>query len=233
MQYSLLIILVVAHILSDFVLQNQKLIDHKREAGAKSFLWIGIHCLVVFVLTWLAAWSWRFFGWALLIAGTHFLIDCTRSWLERSGMLVKWGMLLFVVDQFLHISIICLVAYFASENSWFDWSADLKMNGVLDLRLLAIAAVICTKPANIAIRNQLRIVGRDVNSGAGFLIGSCERILVLFLALFGEYTAIAILFAAKALLLKSENSKPEHILAGSLMSFAIAIFCGVLLKATL
>lgn len=233
MQYSLLIILVLAHIAGEFVLQSDASSARKHSGGRTALIWTSVHGLIIMLLSWLVAWSWAFLPWALLIGVSHLVIDLVTGKASRSPIGNRAGMWSFLADQALHMAVLAAVAYLASQDSWTDWSSGYNMSGVLDVRLLLIAAFVCTKPANIAINEHLRKLDRSVNNSAALLIGSFERLLVLLLALFGEYTAIAIIFVGKCALMRRPDSKPEYVLVGTLMSYCIAIACGILLKVTI
>lgn len=67
---------------------------------------------------------------------------------------------------------------------------------------------------------------------AGALIGSLERLLTLCFVLLGEFEVIGFIIAAKSILRFKDNERPktEYVLAGTLLSFGIAILMGILLK---
>jgi hypothetical protein len=109
-----------------------------------------------------------------------------------------------------------------------------------DTKLLAIIAgfILCSKPSNILIREilgvfdiRVRKTGTDETDlpNAGKLIGIVERWLILIFILIGYYEAIGFLLAAKSIMrFKSDESlKTEYLLAGTLLSFAIAIGTGL------
>ena len=67
---------------------------------------------------------------------------------------------------------------------------------------------------------------------AGGLIGTLERWLILVFVVLGQYEAIGFLLAAKSIIRfkDTETSKTEYVLAGTLISVAIAVSCGLLIK---
>ena len=72
---------------------------------------------------------------------------------------------------------------------------------------------------------------------AGRWIGYLERLIILTLVLYGEFSAIGFLVAAKSLLrfgeLRGNQDKlqTEYVLVGTLLSFAIAMALGMLVQA--
>ena len=76
--------------------------------------------------------------------------------------------------------------------------------------------------------------GKSPNPGAA--IGVFERFLVITLIIFGEYSAIGWIVAAKALARHerlSEKITAEYFLVGTLVSFSIALLTGLLIRALL
>ena len=69
---------------------------------------------------------------------------------------------------------------------------------------------------------------------SGALIGTLERWLIVFFMAIQQYEAIGFLVAAKSILRFSEtkeSEKSEYVLAGTLVSIAIAVACGSLILA--
>jgi hypothetical protein len=101
-------------------------------------------------------------------------------------------------------------------------------------------AVLLTWPANLAVRNLLRLarVGpvTDVNR-AGRWIGALERLLIYVLVIMGAAAAAGLVIAAKSILRFPEISAkpaaidPEYVLVGSLASWLIAFGLGGLVVA--
>ena len=67
---------------------------------------------------------------------------------------------------------------------------------------------------------------------AGKLIGTIERWLILVFILLGRYEVIGFLIAAKSIIRfgNDNRNETEYFLAGTLLSIAIAVGCGLLVK---
>ena len=61
-------------------------------------------------------------------------------------------------------------------------------------------------------------------------IGIVERFLALALIIMGQYEAVGLIIAAKSILRFSGTQKSEYILVGTLISFGIAAFAGMLIN---
>lgn len=96
--------------------------------------------------------------------------------------------------------------------------------------------LICLKPANIIIKLVLDEYKIGLSSdcqeikNAGALIGDLERILTLVFVILGKYEAVGFLIAAKSILRfrDTHTAKTEYVLAGTFLSFGIAILCGII-----
>lgn len=222
---ELFLCLLLAHLFADFMLQTSKSCKHKREFKWRSGYHY-CHAALVFMLSWLAAWDFGLWWCALVIGVTHLLIDIWKSYRDDN---VKW----FVIDQVLHLAIIAGVAALWCANA--EWSVP--FNIAPKYIALAVAVIICWKPANIFIKLMLKhysVNVPDAHSDSGFnagaLIGNIERWLILAFVIMQRYEALGLLIAAKSIIRfgEKETAKTEYVLAGTLMSIFIAVLAGLL-----
>ena len=224
MWVKLFLCLLLAHLISDFALQTSKTCESKRVKRWSSG-WHYVHAAIVFALSWLVSFRLEFWWCALVIAVTHFAIDMWKSYREDK---VKW----FVADQLLHIAILIVVAWL-----WYrcyDWSVPFGIP--TKYIALAVAIVVCWKPANIFIKLMLKHYSvnmpeeRSSDFNAGALIGIIERWLILVFVIMQRYEALGLLIAAKSIIRfgDKETAKTEYVLAGTLMSIFIAVMAGLM-----
>jgi hypothetical protein len=222
---ELVLSLVLAHLVGDFMLQTGKSCKDKKERHWKSPHHY-VHALIVFGLSWLVSWDASFWWGALMIGVAHFAIDMWKSYREEN---VKW----FAVDQILHIAIMAGVAWmWCSMNGW-SMALDIPVKFVA----MTIAIIVCWKPSNIFIKLMLKHYSVNMPEektggfNAGALIGDIERWLILVFVLLQRYDAIGLLIAAKSIIRfgDKETTKTEYVLAGTLMSIFIAVLAGVIL----
>lgn len=65
----------------------------------------------------------------------------------------------------------------------------------------------------------------------GYVIGKCENILILSLVLTGAYTALALIFAAKAIIREEEiKNNSLYFLAGTLINVTYSVIVGLIIK---
>lgn len=222
--------LFLAHLVGDFLLQSNALCESKERKHHKS-AFMYVHALIIALLSWVAIGNCQLWGYAVIIGVTHLLIDIAKSYVKAQTLV--W----FVGDQILHIFVLLIVSYFIG-NGWeqFAW---IPQNYALILPAFLSAVIICTKPANIFIKMILTRYEIDLPKAkdkelknAGALIGNLERLLSLVLIIAGQFGAVGFIITAKSILRfrDYERAKTEYVLAGTLLSFGIAIICGCIIK---
>lgn len=225
-----LIKLLLAHLLTDFILQPSRWIESRNKkhfASGKLYL----HGFVTAMAAWVLI-GWRYWLVALIILITHTLIDGWKSYQQKN-------VTYFLADQLLHLLIIFGCWYF-TFISWNDvrqvWSG---LNVNEHFWLITTAVVFLTMPAGILI-GQLTKNWRDQIpdsenlANAGKWIGIVERIIILIFVLQNQYSAIGLLIAAKGIIRFNEKDrqeiKTEYLVIGTLLSMGIAIVTGLLIK---
>lgn len=243
---ELLLRILIAHFLSDFIFQPNSFVKNKEKKGLKS-PYFYIHILITFIIVYLLLWNWNMWSIAVIITGTHFVLDIIKCKIKRQN---GW---IFLLDQFLHIVIIIIVwLVFTKQLTQFS---EVVVNIIKNNKFLWIllAYVFITFPVSTLIgymtkkwSNEIEEVnesdkGKNLNkkSGlrdAGKWIGIIERVLIFTFIMIDQIAVIGFLLAAKSVFrfgdLKnsSEQKKTEYIIIGTFISFSIAIFIGLLIK---
>lgn len=220
--------LVLAHVIGDFVFQTDALCDKKMKFGLRS-CHLYIHSSVIFLLTWCALWNWNAWWIAAVVGISHLAIDSLK---KRDGL---WP---FLLDQLGHIVFIVILGYMAADRGIYG---NICCNSTI--LLYAVILLLNTKPSNILIKLLLReysVAGvgnndegqNDMAILSGKLIGNVERWLIIIFILCGQFEAIGFLIAAKSIIRYKEGAigKTEYVLAGTLLSVLIAVLSGLLLS---
>lgn len=229
MWVELFICLLLAHLVADFVFQTSASCKSKAEKHERSVHQY-IHALIVFTLAWLLSWDFRFCWGALIIGAAHL---CTDIWKSYRPEKVTW----FALDQCVHVATLSIVAWLWCRS--FDWSMPEFLH--LKYVTIAVAAMVCWKPANFFIKLMLRYYSvsmpeeQEGGFNAGALIGTIERWLILIFVCLGRYDALGLLIAAKSIIRFSEKdtAKTEYVLAGTLLSIFIAVLAGMMVIAVM
>ena len=232
MTINLIIKLLLAHLLSDFIFQSQRMSDHKESKR------INIdhiyHVFVVGFTSYALSLDIRFWKYAIILALSHFLIDYLKNILQFTTKKNN----LFFIDQFIHILTIIIISfsYAHFEEINFIYNIELKT------LVIITSFVLCAKPANIIIKHLFKAYNIQLNDSsindnqeyslpnAGRLIGITERYLTLALVILGQYAAVGLIVAAKSILRYNATQTREYVLAGTLLSFSIAILNGVIIN---
>ncbi|QNJ98708.1 DUF3307 domain-containing protein [Constantimarinum furrinae] len=229
--------LLLAHVITDFLLQTQSLVTQKQQKKAASpFLYI--HSILAGLITYVIIQDWSMWMVPVIISVTHFLIDLWKLHQKEDSLHY------FLWDQFLHLLVLLGIWLYLTEN----FSEVIPFIGSLFTTKTAlvyiIGYVIVIFPIGFIIgkatqRWQEEIAQEDGLSSlekAGRYIGIFERILVLTFIMTDNFSAIGFLIAAKSILRFSDKSKSgarkqtEYVLIGTLMSFALTIIIGFLMR---
>lgn len=227
----LLLKLLLAHFVADFLLQSKTMVEKK----SFSSIYLYYHGVIVFLVSWL-------FSFALLtslvIAAIHIVIDGIKSRFDYQSNLSKYY--LFIGDQLAHIFMILFV-WIIGCSSFVRVDLALSFNEFLNTQNtleLLVGYLVVTFPAGYFIELFIKAKGyaaddKTEKSKGGFAIGILERLIVMTFVLLGQYEAIGFLITAKSLLRfadKNPEVKSELVLIGTLLSFAIAILIGLVIK---
>lgn len=227
----ILIKLIIAHFIGDFLLQPKSWVEEKENRKAKSlklYLHILIHgLLVLFIL-----WDNNHWLLVLLLMVSHGFIDTIKLYAQKESNKSSW----FLIDQVLHIiSILGLwVIFFNPEINFISWYEN------TNFWVYAAALLLITIVSGIVMRELMSNWSKAINdsneeslNNAGKYIGMLERLFVFIFVITGNWEGIGFLLAAKSVfrfgdLKESKDRKlTEYILIGTLLSFGIAIATGM------
>lgn len=221
---NFLIRLLLAHFLADFAFQTKKMVDYKRWFSIQMMM----HIAVVFALTLIFTFSWKI---AIIISVLHWLLDALKKQFENRS----WNKALtFSIDQLLHLLVLLLVWVFR-----FNLLDKIQQAIVLpftnySISLVLLTYVVAVWPVGYFIGFLLKKFNTSGQSDkAGRLIGQFERIIILTLVLLQQYEAIGFLITGKSIIRFSstnEEKKSEYVLLGTMLSYALAIALGVLVR---
>lgn len=223
---SVLLRLIIAHLLTDFIFQPSSWIAERQKEKWRSGK-LYVHVIITASVAYVLAGLWTHWWLPLLILITHFLIDLWKSYRPAK-------MIYFLTDQALHILTIILL-WISIFDKW-EQTAIFLTGIYSDARFLTIlsAYIFITWPmgAMVGLATERWRDEAGVNAEglarAGMWIGFFERFLILTFILIGQYTAVGLLIAAKSILRfndkeRNTQKKTEYVLIGTLMSFSISV----------
>jgi hypothetical protein len=233
---QLLVCLVAAHVLGDFLLQTQQDVKEKSRPVV-----LVKHTLVLAVLSYLVVGWWRVWQIPVLVLFTHAGIDLVKARLGK-------GAGAFLVDQAAHgLSLLIIASVLSSPtNQTLHW---VQLLGAPYLKMLILLSgfVVCVYGIGYLVGLAVQPLLNEMATAApptshdipresrgfaqgGQLIGRLERALIFLLVLSGQMAGVGFLIAAKSIFRFGElrehrnRMEAEYILIGTLMSFAGGLF---------
>lgn len=229
--------LLLAHVLTDFVLQPNKGIAQKRKKKARS-VFLYIHVFIAGGLTYLFLGQWDKFLVPIVIMVTHLIIDLWKLYQKNDNLKN------FIIDQVAHLLVLFLAWLYLTSS--FGALAPKIRDGFNDPTTLTliIGYLIVIYPVGFIIGKATKHWQKEIATQddlkslekAGRTIGVFERILVVTFILTGNFSAIGFLIGAKSILRFSDTKQSsarkqtEYVLIGTLMSFALSIIVGSLMR---
>lgn len=232
--YEILLKLLIAHLIGDFVFQTSGWIKKKRENKLKTFHFY-IHCILHGLLAYILVYNLNLFWIPLVILITHFAIDVVKIYFF--GRNKYW----FYIDQILHITVILILWIFGTNQQYavFRFAGDLLSDE--KFWLIIFTYLLVSKPASVVISEFIgrwndETIFKNTLRDAGKWIGYLERFLIVTFILIGQIQAIGFMLAAKSIFRFGDLKEyrdikfTEYILIGTLSSFSIAIIAGIIAK---
>jgi hypothetical protein len=240
--------LYLAHLLTDFVFQSDRLVTQKRRGSMLAYVEHGgIHFLAAVLLPVLAvpelAKSLSFYGFIVGLTLVHLGIDWGKLRLIRSDR-IEDGAASFFGDQILHTLTICTAAWLIARPPVLSLVAKLRwfQSGIEKPLLLLVVYVgvifgggyvvrFLTKPL---LTSDLHIPGETTNEmqNAGMYIGWLERFVVLTALVLQSPATVGLILTAKSIARYPELKSvrfAEYFLIGTLLSLSLGIVGGLIL----
>ena len=228
------IVLLTAHLVGDFIFQNERLVKAKQ----KSFRYFLLHMVLIIIATLFIAGNFEKHAiWAYLgVFVSHFVIDSIKR------IIKSYGFFIFIFDQTAHLVALFVISTLAPDIA--IKSMWLKLFLINDYRWVLIfisGLVLCVPVGSIVISKATKTLVEQIKDkesnglkNGGKTIGQLERMLTFFFVLTSQVSAIGFLFAAKSILRfgeikdKDKRMEAEYIIIGTFMSFGWALIVSYL-----
>ncbi|MGQ1889749.1 DUF3307 domain-containing protein [Thermophagus sp. OGC60D27] len=222
---SLILKLLIAHFLGDFVFQPDKWVKEKREKQFQSGFFY-LHLVVHAFFLWLVlAFQWYYWPLVLISIASHFIIDGIKLKLEKNIN----PRLLFMADQFFHLMVIILLV-----DLYEPFSFNVQWLFTFPVLLLISTFLMLTSVSSVIVKTLMsgwsfsELSPNESLPNAGKYIGMLERLFIFAFIVFHQWQAIGFLIAAKSIFRFSDISRAkdrkltEYMLIGTLLSFGLA-----------
>lgn len=227
---ALILKITICHLLGDFVLQTNKMvedIDTRKFKSKYLYFHILIHLVLLLIFT---QFEGQYIFPVILLALAHLAIDALTKIVLKNYIKPIYN---FLLDQVLHIiSIAVFIRFF------YSYEIDYALIFTPKNYLFGINIICITFVSSIIVKKIMEVFSYDMqNDGlynAGKYIGMLERLFVFVFVITSFWEGIGFLLAAKSIFRfgdlkeKKEIKLTEYILIGTLLSFGIAMLIGVL-----
>jgi len=227
---ELLIRLIFAHIVADFILQPKWMVDKKKNKNRLIHI---LHGAIQGLAVYIAVWNFKAWYVFFVLLISHLCIDYWK-------VTKKERLCSFIVDQCLHLFVIILLWIFVTNQSEeaVQFIGQCLVNK--NFWIILTGYLFVFKPTSIFLYlfTKRWKKGNDKSGSlqdAGKWIGYLERFLILTFILMGVMQGIGFLLAAKSVFRfgslndGKELRNTEYILIGTLASFVIAILIGLVM----
>lgn len=246
MDITIFLRLITAHLISDFILQTDRINNGKRgyrfqKDGTKvkvthkvKVYYHVIHSFTHALLSYLLIADWACWLAPAFIFATHLAIDYIKS------SYFKESVPAFYADQLLHFAAILLIWMALFDSRHIGYVQMINYFNSSKFWTICVAYLLVLTPTSIFLNLFLKrwspkMANDTALPNAGKWIGYLERSLILTFILTANMEAIGFLLAAKSIFRFGELNRArdikltEYVLIGTLASFGIAIITGVLL----
>lgn len=227
----ILIKLIAAHLVGDFILQTDKMCTDKSSNNRSvRYRALAEHAVVQAALAYLFVAQWNNWFVPLAIGISHFLIDLVKVHFKRMTFVG------FICDQLAHYCVIIALWFLIFANHDYNPAAE---QFSANFWLVATAYIAVLSPTSILIKSFIEYekwLPTDASlkglPNAGKWIGYLERILILTFVFTDNIEGVGFLLAAKSVFRFGELNRTkdikttEYVLIGTFTSFTIAILLG-------
>ncbi len=224
---ELLIALICAHFLADFVFQTTNMVINKQRP-----VFMLMHGLHIFALT--ALLSGGAMVLSLGIALSHVAIDTVK---------VRWApddLRTYLVDQSAHLAVLLFAVMWLPDALLAPWWPPLSTD-MIQVALVLTGLIAATMAGGPAVGHLMARYKSDAQPEgleyAGRIIGLMERGLIFLMVMIGEPSGIGFLIAAKSILrfdtVSRDQKMSEYVIIGTLASFGWALAISFATMATM
>lgn len=238
----ILLKLIAAHLIGDFIFQTDKICEMKySNEQSKRFTGLAIHSGIQAVISYVFIAEWTLWIVPLVIFVSHFIIDLIKVSFNGKRLPA------LIVDQLAHYTVIIGLWWVLCLKGCFGISTSCLPLSFWAILTSYIAVLV---PTSILIKSFIEFEGWIPNQSsstedqsqqegslqglpnAGKWIGFLERVLILTFIYTGNIEGIGFLLAAKSVFRFGELNRTqdikvtEYVLIGTFVSFTIAIIIG-------
>ncbi len=223
---EIITVLLLVHVLGDFYFQSEKMAVKKEQNYNYVIVHSVIYALVgiIGMMIFLPGIS---FCYMFIYAISHYLVDSLKYYVKRRFNHNKSKINIFVLDQVIHLMILFVLGFqivgcdigYNEVITYIMETMGISLSIILKLLLVH-------KPINIFIMAMMKsykpVQKEDETMNTGRLIGTIERIIMLFFIIINQYSSVGLVLTAKSIARYNKISESqefaEYYLLGTLLS---------------
>ena len=186
----------LGHTIGDFYLQPNVMAERKNKSVgallAHAAIYLCAMCAVLLAGLPFCGITWLMIGCS---GALHFLVDCIKTKADKKTRYA------FILDQLMHILgllVICGIwGRHLTVNAFVSW--EIAYLPALPATLLLGFLLILRPAGQLIAKGELWQPLHIPDDRAGQIIGYFERVIILFLLLYSQFTAIAFVVTAKSI----------------------------------
>lgn len=235
--------MVLIHVLNTFYFQTE-LSEINKKTHVK---WTIIHCMFYGVSSFflIKIIYPRFeISYISILILSHFVIEIGKYRRINNSIKANFVKTIFLVDQIIHLTILVFISYLIIKSgNVYEINALIK--DILDIigisfqtiTIVLLQLLLIHKPANtliVSIIGAYKPINKKEKSNlrAGRMIGTLERIIMLFFLLIQQYSSIGLILTAKSVARFNKISEDqlfaEYYLLGTLLSTIVVLVVSII-----
>ena len=256
---EILLLMVLAHLIGDYLLQWRRLTEDKEKGDLLALLLHALlYALAMNIVFRCVPWNKALSTWAILSV-SHGLIDFLRVRADQKWTGPRARLISFCVDQLLHLGLIvlCWALFLRGQRTEFfvwltlqPWFRPVLRHALLLGLIWQPTAILvrkvlallpppkenkeaATEEPEAAMETPKAEEKKEEGFHSGELIGKLERVIAAALTLSGAAWAASLLLAAKSLACfrqMEDRSFAERFLVGTLLSVCVALAAALAVK---
>lgn len=242
---QVLLALVIAHLVGDFVVQRKAVIDGKRIERWSAFAEHGIWHLACLVIAWLLFAPPGTEAWQIAVAFGGIVVLHLITDLAKYRWMADRALPAFLVDQAIHLAVLSMAAWWlAGRPDWWQaieefWQPVASRAGWLAVSYLVVVVVfgwlnrlllqsLLPEPDEESAQQRLGL------ARAGLYIGWLERFLMFSAVLIDAWSVLGLVLAAKSVFrfdsIRHRRRHAEYFVIGTLLSVSEVVAVGLALR---
>lgn len=238
---EIFVILVVIHILGDFYFQKESSIIEKKDYKSEVIIHNLIYTLIYLFLIKAIFVNFNHLYFLIIII-SHFIIDSITFYAQKVSCLDQYKEYWFPINQFSILIILMIISFvFLKSGKMYSYNhitQDFLHTIGIPIQIflsLLLKILLIHKPINtfiIFIMKNYKPSEKNENNAvkAGRMIGTIERVIMLFFLMIQQYSSVGLVLTAKSIARYNKISEDERFAEYYLLGTLLSTICVLLVS---